>query len=510
MWNRISYKLIAATGGVAFAIITVFAYLMLDAQRRQLLAEVERNANQLSETIKSSTRHDMMLDRPESVHRIINTIGAQEGIEKVRIFNKEGEIILSTDPGDLGRMVDQHTEACDMCHTADKPLERVPASERTRIFTAASGTRTFGIINPIYNEPSCWQSDCHAHSKDQKVLGVLDISVSLEEVESNIQAGRMRLLIFALIAVAAISLIINWVVKQIVLKPVGEIVKATRKVAEGDLTHSIVTIDKNDELGRLAASFNVMMEKLAEAQRQLLQSDKLASLGRLAAGVAHEINNPLTGVLTYSSFLLKNAEERPELKEDLEVVVRETKRCREIVKGLLDFSRQSASTARPTPVNEIVRNACRIVEHQLSIQKIRIDMQLPKESPVVDADMMQMEQVLVNLLVNAADAIGEAGGTITIDTGLATAADGVNGRESPDGMVRIRVTDTGCGIPAEGLNKLFEPFYSTKGAKGTGLGLAIVWGIIEKHQGQIKVDSKLGGGTTLTILLPVANSAGMI
>ena len=182
----------------------------------------------------------------------------------------------------------------------------------------------------------------------------------------------------------------------------------------------------------------------------------------------------------------------------------------QIVKGLLDFSRQSASTARPTPVNKIVRNACRIVEHQLSIQKIQVDMQLPEESPMVNADMMQIEQVVVNLLVNAADAIGEAGGTITIDTGMATAADGINGRASSGGMVRIRVTDTGCGIPAKGLNKLFEPFYSTKGAKGTGLGLAIVWGIIEKHHGQIKVDSKLGGGTTLTILLPVAKSAGVI
>jgi signal transduction histidine kinase len=161
-------------------------------------------------------------------------------------------------------------------------------------------------------------------------------------------------------------------------------------------------------------------------------------------------------------------------------------------------------------VNEIVRNACRIVEHQLSIQKVRIDTQLPKESPVVNADMMQMEHVLVNLLVNAADAIGETGGTITIDTELATAADGVNGRESTQRMALIRVTDTGCGIPAEGLNKLFEPFYSTKGAKGTGLGLAIVWGIIEKHQGRIKVDSVVGEGTTLTILLPVAKSDGAI
>jgi two-component system NtrC family sensor kinase len=471
--------------------------------------EVERSANQLSETIKSSTRHDMLLNQSESVHRIINTIGEQDGIEKVRIFNKEGAIILSTDPGDLGRMVDQHTEACDMCHAADEPLERVPASARTRIFTAASGTRTLSIINPIYNERSCWQSECHAHNEDQKVLGVLDVSMSLEEVESSIQAGRMRILIFALIAIAAISLIIDWLLEHIVLKPVGKIVEATRKVAEGDLTHTL-EIHTNDEIGKLAESFNVMMEKLAEAQRQLLQSDKLSSIGRLAAGVAHEINNPLTGVLTYSSFLLKSAGDNPELKEDLEVIVRETKRCREIVKGLLDFSRQSTSAMRPSPVNEIVRNACSIVEHQLAIQKIKIDMQLPEESPVANADMAQLEQVLVNLLVNAADAIGEGGGTITIDTGLATAAKNRNGRESPNGTVRIRVTDNGCGIPPEGLDKVFEPFYSTKGMKGTGLGLAIVWGIIEKHQGQLKMDSEVGRGTTVTVLLPVASRAGVI
>jgi two-component system NtrC family sensor kinase len=508
VWNRISYKLIIATGGVTFVIITVFAYLMLDAQHRQLLVEIERSANQLSETIKSSTRHDMLLNQSESVQRIINTIGEQEGIEKVRIFNKEGEIILSSDPGDLGGMVDQHTEACDMCHAADEPLERVPASERTRIFTAASGTRTLGIINPIYNERGCWQNECHAHSKEQKVLGVLDISMSLEEVESSIQAGRMRLLIFALIAIAAISLIIYWLLEHIVLKPVGEIVKATRKVAEGDLTHTL-EIHKKDEIGKLGESFNAMMEKLAEAQRQLLQSDKLSSIGRLAAGVAHEINNPLTGVLTYSSFLLKRADGQPELKEDLEVIVRETKRCRDIVKGLLDFSRQSASAMRPTSMNEIVLNACRIVEHQLSIQKIQIDTQLSQKSPVVNADMTQLEQVLVNLLVNAADAIGEAGGTIAVDTGLAPATENMNGREFPGNIARIRVTDTGCGIPAEGLNKVFEPFYSTKGAKGTGLGLAIVWGIIETHQGQLKVDSEVGRGTTVTILLPVASRTGV-
>ena len=502
MWNRISFKLIVATGGVAFAIITVFAYLILDAQQRQLLSELERGANQLSETIKSSTRHDMLLNRSESVDRIINTIAAQDGIEKVRIFNKEGEIILSTEPGDLGRMVDQQTEACDMCHTADEPLEKVAASKRTRVFTAASGMRTFGIINPIYNEPSCWESECHTHDEDQKVLGVLDISMSLAEVDSNLQAGRMRLLVFALIAIAAISLIIYWLLERIVLKPVGEIVEATQKVAEGDLGHPI-EIKKNDEIGKLASSFNDMVANLAEAQRQLLQSDKLSSVGRLAAGVAHEINNPLTGVLTYSSFLLKHAEDQPELKEDLEVIVRETKRCREIVKGLLDFSRQSASEKRPIQINEVVHNAHRIVEHQLTIQKILVETRLQQDLPLVDADMMQLEQVLVNLLVNAGDAIGSRGGTITIETDVTEVSNGGGEQQPGDLLVRVRVTDTGCGIAPEQLNTICEPFFSTKGAQGTGLGLAIVWGIIEKHHGQLKIDSKVGRGTTFTILLPV-------
>jgi two-component system NtrC family sensor kinase len=503
VWNRISFKLIVATGGVAFAIITVFAYLILDAQQQQLLSELERSANQLSETIKSSTRHDMLLNRSESVDRIINTIAAQDGIEKVRIFNKEGEIILSTESGDLGRMVDQQTEACDMCHAADEPLEKVAASKRTRVFRAASGMRTFGIINPIYNEPSCWEGECHTHDEGQKVLGVLDISMSLAEVDSSLQTGRIRLLIFALIATAAISLIIYWLLERNVLKPVGKIVEATQKVAEGDLGHPI-QIKKNDEIGKLASSFNDMVANLAEAQRQLLQSDKLSSVGRLAAGVAHEINNPLTGVLTYSSFLLKHAEDQPELKEDLEVIVRETKRCREIVKGLLDFSRQSVSEKRPIQVNEVVHNAHRIVEHQLTIQKILVEMKLGQDLPLVDADMMQLEQVLVNLLVNAGDAIGSRGGTITIETDVTEVSNGGGEQEPGDLLVRVRVTDTGCGIAPEQLNTICEPFFSTKGAQGTGLGLAIVWGIIEKHHGQLKIDSKLGRGTTFTILLPLA------
>jgi two-component system NtrC family sensor kinase len=500
---KISYKLIAAVGGVAIVIIGIFAYLILNSHRQQLIAELERNAHQLSETVKSSTKYDMLLNQRESVHRIINTIGQQEGIEKVRIFNKDGAIIFSTDSLDIGRMVDKKTEACYACHAADQPLERLPISERTRIFHAASPQRTLGIINPIYNEPGCWQSGCHAHAPDQKVLGVLDITMSLAEVDRGMAASQMRLLLFAVIAIAAVSLMIYWLLKRIVVKPVEQIVAATARVATGDLNYTIA-LDKNDEIGALAQSFNDMTHQLAETQRQLFQSDKLASIGRLAAGVAHEINNPLTGVLTYSSYLLKRADGQPEIKDDLDVIVRETKRCREIVKGLLDFARQAPPEKRPANVHDIIAHALRIVQNQLASHHIEIKQRLHPELPMIEADANQIQQVLVNLLMNADDAMSEKGGVVTLATARTTgAAAGVAGFSPEREYVLIEVSDTGCGIAPKNLPKIFEPFFSTKGQNGHGLGLAVVWGIIEKHNGKITVESEVGKGTTFRILLPV-------
>ena len=502
MQTKVSSKLIAAVGIVAIVIIGIFAYLILQAQQRQLIAELEQNAHQLSETVKSSTKYDMLLNQRESVYRIIQTIGKQEGIEKVRIFNKEGAIIFSTDSQDVGKMVDKRTEACYVCHAADQPLERLSIAQRTRIFAAMPHARTLGIINPIYNEPSCWQSNCHAHPPSQKVLGVLDITMSLAEVDRGMRANQMQLLVFAVIAITAVSLIIYLLVKSLVLKPVRQIVAATQHVAKGDLNYT-VNLNKNDEIGELAKSFNAMTRQLSETQRQLYQSDKLASIGRLAAGVAHEINNPLTGVLTYSSYLLKRAEGQPDIKDDLEVIVRETKRCREIVKGLLDFARQSPPEKREISINEVITHVVRIMQNQLAIHHVKLATDLDPHLPLIAADVNQIQQVLMNLFMNASDAIGKKGGNITVVTAPAerTWKDG-GGSEAKEG-IQIRITDDGCGIPAQNLNNIFEPFFTTKGQKGTGLGLAVVWGIIEKHNGHITVGSEVGKGTVFTVFLPV-------
>ena len=493
MLNKISYKLILAVGGATISIVTIFFYFIFESQHRTMIQLLEQNASQCSETIKSGTKYDMLLNQREHTYRIIETISEQQCIEKIRIFNKLGEIIYSTDKSEIHHMVDKKAESCFACHTEDAPLEKLTIPERTRIFSSSNDQKSLGIINPIYNEPSCWQSDCHAHDKNQTVLGVLDVTMSLNEVEQQIAANRKKILLIVISAIIAISLLLWILVHQLVGKPVEQLVKATKIVADGDLEYQIKKF-KNDELGHLGQSFNDMTSKLVTAQRQLYQSDKLASLGRLTSGIAHEINNPLTGVLSYSSLLLKRNDLAAEVHEDLEVIVRETKRCRDIVRRLLDFARQEPPKKTSVNINEVIGRTVSILTNQLNLKNISTQIKIADNLPVLKADANQLQQVLINLFVNAADAIDGKGGEIhvSVDRGK------LNGRE----CVTIEVADFGCGIPRENLTKIFDPFFTTKGKKGTGLGLAVVWGIIEKHDGKIEVQSEVGKGTTFTLRLP--------
>ncbi len=413
MFKKIGFKLILAVGITALLTIGIFSYFNIQSHSSSLLAEVERGANQLSETVKNGTRYDMLLNQRDRILRNINTIGQQPGIRDVRILNKSGEIIYSSHRDDIGKMVDKKAESCYACHTAGKPLERLPIKDRTRFFRInPDSSRVMGIISPIYNEQSCYEADCHAHSKSQTVLGVLDVTMSLDEVDKQIKKGEMEIVIFAISAVFALSFIIGFFVRRWVDKPVKELLNATNQVSTGNLNYTIKD-RRDDEMGSLAKSFNNMTKKLSEARLQLFQSDKMASLGRLAAGVAHEINNPLTGVLTYSSFLLKRAGNNPELQEDLKVIVRETIRSREIVKSLLDFARQSVPKKNEANINEIIGHAISVVENQLSIDHIRLIRNLDSSLPAITVDSNQIQQVIINLLVNAHDAIGKDG-SITI------------------------------------------------------------------------------------------------
>lgn len=416
VYQKIGIKLIVAVGTTTAIILGLFAYFNLQSQNTTMVSEVERHAHQLSETIKKGTRTDMLDNDREHIHNIINTIGNEPSIKKIRVLNKEGEIIYSKDGTEIGEVIDKKAESCYVCHAENKPLEKLPIKDRTRIFKLhPDSSRVMGVINPIYNELSCYTAECHAHPKEQKVLGVLDIIISLDEADEQLSKSTFGLLTSALIALAAISLIIAFFVKRWVDKPVNQLVEATNNVAVGNLSYKMEESGK-DELNVLKKSFNNMTKKLSEMRTQLVQSDKMASLGRLAAGVAHEINNPLTGVLTYSSFLLKRAGDNPELRDDLEVIVRETKRSREIVKGLLDFARQSTPKKGKANINEIIEHSILVVTNQLKLNHVTLTKKLDDNLPEIIVDANQIQQVFINLIVNSIDAIGSNGGEISIQS----------------------------------------------------------------------------------------------
>ncbi len=416
IFKEIGFKLIFVVALTSLVIIGVYAYFNVKSQTSILTAEVERHANQLGETVIASTRYDMMLNQRDRIQQTINSIGRQPQIRDVRIMNKLGEIIYSSDSLNINKMVDKQAESCYACHSEDKPLEQISIKERTRLFQLhPDSSRLIGIITPIYNEQSCWQADCHAHEKDQKVLGVLDVSISLADVDAAILRREWEIVIFALVAVIAVGLLIAFFVRRWVSNPVKDLLNATQQISQGNLNYTIKDFSEN-EIGKLGQSFNNMTKKLSEARMQLFQSDKMASLGRLAAGVAHEINNPLTGVLTYSSFLLKRTKDNPEFQEDLNIIVRETLRSREIVKSLLDFARQSVPKKSNADINEIISKAISVIEKQLSVKKVKIAKQPESTIPQIAVDANQIQQVFINLFVNAADAMEKSGGTIMVSS----------------------------------------------------------------------------------------------
>lgn len=415
-YKRIGLKLIFAVSFTALVVIGVYSYFNIKSQSDVMLAEVERHANQLSETVKNSTRYSMLLNQREHIQEIINTIGKDPAIYDVRVLNKEGEIIYSTKEDEIGKMLDKKAESCYACHAENEPLEKLPIKDRSRIYKLDPGTvRLMGIINPIYNERSCWESDCHAHPRSATVLGVLDVSISLAEVDNQMSNNQVRVLLFSIVSITALGFIIGFFVQKWIDKPIKELVKATNEVSAGNLNYAIKDLSK-DEMGYLGESFNKMIKRLDEVRAQLVQSDKMASLGRLAAGVAHEINNPLTGVLTYSSYLLKRTKDNPEMQEDLNVIVRETMRSREIVKGLLDFARQSTPKKSLIDVNEVVNRAVAVVSNQLKFAKINLEKNLDDKLPKITADANQIQQVMLNLFLNSIDAIGTEGGVLKIKT----------------------------------------------------------------------------------------------
>ena len=317
--------------------------------------------------------------------------------------------------------------------------------------------------------------------------------------------GLLNVFILITIAGMLVAIGLGYLMTSRIVRPVRQLIGASNAVSGGDLNPEIGPISKN-EIGVLQRNFSEMLSSLrerdrrqrAESERQLLQSEKQAGIGRLAAGVAHEINNPLTGVLTFTHMLLRRTDINDEIRSDLETIAHETERVRKIVKGLLDFSRQTALEKEQTDINKLVKSTVGLLENQALIKGITLQFEPKKDLPGRIVDRNQLQSVILNMIINAFDAT-QPGGTVTVSTDLTVSAQS-GGQKG----IEIGITDTGSGISPENLDRLFDPFFTTKEVgEGTGLGLAVSYGIIERHGGTIRVQSDVGKGSTFTIWLPL-------
>jgi two-component system NtrC family sensor kinase len=526
--TKLSYKLITSLTIILALVGAVAAFVHVSNQERQLLDGMIMGADQLSGSITSATWHAMLDDRRAVAYEIMQTIARKQGISRIRIYNKEGRVMFSTVKGDDAQ-VDKDAEACSMCHGSGQPLVRVDVPSRSRIYVGDDGTRKLAMITPIYNEASCSTADCHAHRPSQNVLGVLDVSFDLALVDSQIASVRQRVFLITLANLVIISVFIVFFTRRFVDLPFRRLIAGARSISEMDLDR-LISERSSEELDELARSFDAMRIRLKDAlgevntftrsleskvaertamletaQRRLMKSDRLASLGQLSATVAHEINNPISGVLNLGMLMQRILRDDgippdrvAEFRRYLGQIVTETGRVGRIVQDLLAFSRRSKPHRSTVNLNSTITSTMNLIGHKLTLMKVGTELALDPALPAVDCDTSQIQQVLVNLIINGAEAAqGKPGAVVRVSTGL-----------DPDGGgIVLTVKDNGEGITQEHIAKIFDPFFTTKGeSKGTGLGLAVVYGIVEEHRGEIDVESAVGEGTTFTVHLPLSDA----
>jgi two-component system NtrC family sensor kinase len=527
--QRLATKLILSLTVIIVVVEGVSNYINVREQEYQLLQAMILGADQLSKSITGATWHAMLADNREAAYEVMKRIAEKQGIERIRIFNKEGKVMFSTVANDE-KAVDKGAEACALCHASLEPLVRVDAPSRARVVRAPDGHRNLAMITAIYNEPACSQADCHAHPVRQTVLGVLDVSLDLRPVDAEIGVLKRQAVIVTLVSVVLMSTLIVVFTRHFVSRPIRKLIAGTRAVAAMRLETPIV-IDTSQELGELARSFNVMRERLMSAladlnkltadletqvekrtqqlkaaHQKLLQTDRLASLGQLSASVAHEINNPLSGVLNLAMLMQRILKDDgippdriPEYRKYLSQVIQETSRVGRIVSDLLAFSRRSKPQTAMADLNNIVRTTVSLVSHKLSLANVVVEENLQADLPALRCDGSQVQQVVMNLIMNAAEATSpKNGGRVRVCTRVS---------EDKASLV-LEVQDNGEGIPEDHLSKIFDPFFTTKGeGKGVGLGLAVVYGVVNAHSGDIEVESTPGSGTTFRVILPIEGKA---
>jgi two-component system, NtrC family, sensor kinase len=526
MPRRLGSKLILSLTVLIVAISCISGYLNLRSQKQHLVDTMVLGADQLSRSITSATWYAMRDDDRKAAYQIMQVIADKHGVDRIRMFNREGQLAFSTNAHEQLGPASLSNEVCAGCHSKGSIRSRPTEDSRVRYSTSPDGVKTINLVTPIYNEPSCSNAACHAHQASTKVLGVLDVALQLDPVEKQARAITFQTIGWTSLEVLIGAAFVILFTRRFVETPIQRLIEGTKAVSAMELDRPIGIAKGSQELDELVDSFNRMRERLKlavaelnemqqtleskveertqqlqSAQRKLIQSDHLASLGQLAASVAHEINNPVSGVLNLSMLLerlMANGSypqgREAEFRKYLGLISAETARVGRIVSDLLAFSRRSKPQRAPADLNKLVRTTIGLADHKLKLLSTEAILDLQENLPQVECDASQIQQVILNLVLNGAEAMRPCeGGKLTIRTRLAD-----------EDSAELSVQDTGEGIAPENLSKIFDPFFTTKAdTKGVGLGLAVLYGIVKAHEGEVEVTSQRNRGTTFTVTLPL-------
>jgi two-component system NtrC family sensor kinase len=524
-------------GRVILIIVTlsIFLFISFTLLFRSVYVEymktiIRQSGNNVGSIVEGALYHSMLENDKSSLQNTLDVINTMPGIDDVNMYDNQDNLVYSSYSVDAVGHINQN---CKSCHSNLKSM--FPGKEKTykiididddcKMFQNDKGHRHLLIKSPILNEKSCYTSSCHAHKESDVILGSLVIKIPLKDLDEAVNRSSAEFFVLAIFTTLLfVSFLIVFTRKKI-KDPLNELIKASEAVSNGDKnTRLEIKPNQLDDMRLVSQAFNDMLdnlqaatnelenwsqqleykvqkktEELGAAQNELIHIERIASLGKLSSSVAHEINNPLSGILIYTKLIYKQlsnpelyASKKESILKHLKLIENETKRCGDIVKGLLEFSRKDQADFEEKHLHEVLQETYELMTHPITIANIAFSTDFAARSDLIFCSPNQIKQACVAILVNASEAVPE-NGEIIIKTS-----------NPDDESIRIDITDNGLGIAPEDIPHIFEPFFTTKrDASGIGLGLAIVHGIVQSHKGKAEVKSELGNGTTISIILPL-------
>lgn len=517
----------------SFFLFVAFGIIFRSVNERYMKSVISENGNNIGFLVEGALYEAMLKNDQASLQKMLDLINTMSGIDNVSMYDNRNNLVYTSILNDTEKHSDPDCISChqdfDQMFSANKKSYRIIDADSECIMNPNNDNiRNLMIKSPILNNPSCSTAACHAHSPDEKILGSLIIKMPLEGLDNALQESTADyFLMAALLTFLLIAFLILFTNKKI-KNPLNQIIKASEAVAKGDKDMRLeIKPNQLSDMRMVSAAFNGMLdnlhtanielqnwsqqleykvqkksEELGQVQNELFNIERIASLGKLSLSVAHEINNPLSGILVYAKLIhkqLSNPNLKPEkidsMLKNLKLIENETKRCGDIVKGLLDFSKKDQEGFESKHLHEILNDTMNLMSHPMKIANITFISDLAARRDQISCSPNQIKQACVAILVNASEAVFDNGEII------------VRTLNPDDEHIRIEFIDNGIGIAEEDIPYIFQPFFSTKEkASGIGLGLSIVHGIIQSHNGKINVSSDRGKETVIAVTLPLTKN----